>query len=94
MKKLILGFILGVLLYPALMDLHDVMDYQYPKLFSSSVSAFRYVPTYGLADPFIKNCTKDVSKNGHGWVFVNREYFKCGKLSIKISDYIYGETTK
>lgn len=49
------------------------------------------VPGYGSMNPFVGNCTKDKAMNGHGWKFVTREYYKCGKVAIAISDMIYGE---
>lgn len=82
MKKFLLGIIIGFLMFPLAADLSDL---------TGKFIIFLRVPGYGTVDPFIGNCTKDVSKNGHGWVFVNREYYKCGKIAIAISDAIYGE---
>lgn len=89
MKKLLLGVLLGVILYPAMyealeyVESHTSVDIDLPYRFE-----------YGFTKPFNKLCTKDVSKNGHGWVFVNRKYFRCGKLAIYVSDKLYGEYTK
>ncbi len=55
---------------------------------------FLRVPGYGTTDAFVGNCTLDVSKNGHGWTFVNREYYQCGAISIAISDLIHGTKTE
>lgn len=51
-------------------------------------------PKYGFGDLFTGGCTKDIGENGHGWVFINRKYHQCSKLSIAISDLIYGEYTE
>lgn len=84
MSKYITAVLLGFFLFPLAADVSEIFGW----------STFLRVPGYGSMDAFIGNCTKDVAKNGHGWVFVVREYYNCGKVSIAISDLIYGETTK
>jgi len=50
-----------------------------------------WTPGIGVEEVVTARCTKDIGRNGHGWVFVKREYFKCNKLQIFFSDLIYGE---
>jgi hypothetical protein len=83
MKKVLLGLILGLLMFPAI---HEIDSY--------TTEVMSFIPHYGFMKPFEKMCTKDISKNGHGWVFVRRDYYRCGTLSIIISDFIHGEYTK
>ena len=80
---------LGILSYPAIYETLGHIEYQYDVKLD-----LPYRFDYGFTKPFKKWCTKDVSKNGHGWVFVRRDYYKCGKIAIKISDLLYGEYTK
>ena len=91
MKNFIFGIIFGVFSVYITNDIHstlyyfDFIDKRPPLIFN---------PNLGISSPIIGNCTKDVSKNGHGWIFISREYFKCNKLQIMISDYLYGEYTR
>lgn len=84
MKKttFLLGLITGFLLFPLAADLSQI---------KGGWVDFLAVPGYGTTEAFSGNCTKDISRNGHGAVFVNREYFGCGKVNVLISDLIYGE---
>lgn len=94
MKKFLSGLVLGMLLLPAYNDGYDIYEH-----FSKSEIPFKYFsfgvrPSLGIANVVTGDCTRDISKNGHGWVFVNREYFSCNKVEIFISDLIYGEYTR
>lgn len=95
MKKFLLGLVLGVALFPGICDVIELVAYKFPE--NETVNAVltkTYIPRYGFYKVFNGSCTKDVSKNGHGWTFVRREYFQCGTISIAISDLIFGEYQK
>lgn len=94
MKKLVVGFLVGLLAFPALCDVINGIDWFVDSDATRYLSLKTMVPSYGLQGPFIQNCTLDKSKNGHGWIFVNREYYNCGRVAITISDLIYGERTR
>lgn len=91
MKKFTIGILLGLFLFPFLCDLARLSNELIPNKITDFLSLKTMVVGYHTENAFVGNCTKNISKNGHGWVFVNREYFKCGKVSIWISDKIYGE---
>lgn len=93
MKQFLLGTIIGLLLFPVICDLIWIVHHYNESALVEKAWEYTLNPTYNLADLFIKGCTKDVSQNGHGWVFVNREYYSCGKIEIWISDKIFGEYT-
>lgn len=93
MKSTII-FLLGLLAFPIISDVVTVVDYHTTNETVSKAYVWMIHPSYGISDVLIENCTKDVSKNGHGWVFVNREYFQCNKAQIYFSDLIFGETTR
>lgn len=96
MKKLLLGFVFGVL---SVMLFNDVVDIAYyhakrdnktlSKLWSAGIR-----PGLGVSEPLTKSCTKDVSENGHGWIFINREYYNCNVVQIFVSDLVFGEYTR
>lgn len=89
MKKLTLMFLLGFAFYPAAYEFADHLDY------TGKVKLnIPYRFEYGIMKPFNKFCTKDASKNGHGWVFIRRDYYNCGPISIFVSDTLYGEYTR
>ena len=95
MKYLILGIFIGLLTFPLLGDLSETYRHLNPESeVADKISRIFIITGYNAQYAFIGYCTKDVSVNGHGWVFVNREFFSCGKLSILISDLIYGERTE
>lgn len=94
MKQFLIGLLAGLLLFPALCDMTKLAVNLTDNEIAEAAFSASIMPGYGIHKPFVKNCTKDVSKNGHGWVFVNREYFQCGKIAIVISDLIYGEYTE
>jgi len=83
MKKLILGVGLGLFLFPAI---HEVSLLIYDKT--------PIIVEYGFTKPFTKKCIKNEGENGHGQQFVVRDYFSCGKVSIFISDMLWGEYAK
>lgn len=95
MKKLLLGIILGLFLFPAINDIFMTLHDNYPenKLFNEITSKMIY-PNYGINHILTKRCTKDVGENGHGWIFILRDYYKCSKVHILISDLLYGEYTR
>lgn len=95
MKKFAFGVALGLLMFPLFGDSVDIIKNKYSNnKLVESIYMFTLVPRYGASDVFLRKCTKDVKKNGHGWVYVARDYFQCGKLSIWISDHLYGEYAK
>lgn len=78
--KFFTGILLGLLMFPAI---HEV-----------SLEIYKDTPIlvqYGFTKPFTKKCVKNIGKNGHGWEFVVREYYSCGKISIFISNLLWGE---
>jgi hypothetical protein len=93
MKKFILGFTLGFLSFIALGDITEIGVYHtgYDNQVFGKLWKYTIYPRFGISKPFVKQCTKDYGMNGHGWVFVRREYNKCGKVSIALSDLIHGE---
>lgn len=93
MKNLILGLILGFSISPLYNDSVDIYGHYVGEV-STKTWALFVRPSLGIADPLIGNCTKDISKNGHGWVFVNRDFFACNKVQIIVSDLIFGELTR
>lgn len=92
--KFIFGLIVGFLIFPIFCDVVNTWDWMSHSELSSKFSSFALLPTYGLGRSISGQCTKDVSKNGHGWVFVRRDFYKCYEWQIHISDLIYGEYTK
>lgn len=92
--KSVLIFLLGLATYPLMVDVVEISAYHTKSKVLNDIRYKIWLPNYGIADMFTENCTKDVSKNGHGWVFVNREYYKCNKFQIMVSDLVFGETTK
>lgn len=91
--KLMLAAVLGFFIYPAIVDLTEISSHY---LDSPQLPArLRVLPSYGIADPFIGNCTSEWGENGHGWRFVLRDYYGCNTLQILISDLLFGkEETK
>lgn len=83
MKNLVLGVILGLFLFPLA---HEVSR--------ATIKGVPLIVEYGVTKPFNKKCIKNEAKNGHGWEFVMREYYDCGKIAIFISDMLYGEYIK
>lgn len=92
--KYLLTFILGLVTYPLIVDISNIIQYNTNSKIAEIVYYKIWMPNYGIANVFTTNCTKDVSKNGHGWIFVNREYYACNKVQIYFSDLIYGEYTQ
>ncbi len=41
-----------------------------------------------------KNCTSDISRNGFGWVFIRREYYRCNRLETLVSNKLYDSLTQ
>lgn len=91
MRKYILVFFLGLLTYPLVTDIIGVAEYHTESVVLTEIYWKVNLPTYGIQNILNGNCTKDISMNGHGWVFINREYFQCNKVQIKLSDLIFGE---
>jgi hypothetical protein len=89
MKNAIL-VVLGFLLFPLVSDMSEITRH----FFKTEMSMFLFVPSYGVATTVTGGCTKDVSKNGHGWTFVRREYNTCNTVQIFVSDLIYGEYSR
>ncbi len=93
MKKLM--FLLGILSFPLLGDFVELAQHYYPNsTIVDKIWTISLIPRYGTTDFLAKNCTKDVSKNGHGWIFVRRDFYSCGKLSIFLSDLLFTEYTQ
>jgi hypothetical protein len=84
MSKLLLGMIIGFFLFPLAADIVQLDGGRHD---------FFVVPSYGTTDALVGHCTKDIVKNGQGWVFVKRDFFVCDKINIVISNVIYGEYT-
>lgn len=93
MKILGVVFILGFAAYPLAIDVLATAEYYSESKIVKKIHDKLWIPEYGIADVLTENCTKDVSKNGHGWVFVNREYYQCNNFQIFVSDLIFGEKT-
>jgi len=88
---LIIGLILGYLSFPLSFDIIDGLRTVSDNKYIQKTWDLLLTPGYGILHSFFGNCTKDVAQNGHGWVFIEREYFQCNKLEILISDTLYGE---
>ena len=88
MKKYMIGFIIGLFMFPLGYEIVWEVGYNH------DLYSLPYRLEYGVTKPFYKRCTKDVSKNGHGWVFIRRKYNRCGPISIFVSDLLWGEYTK
>ena len=80
MKSLLL-ILVGLLLYPLLVDIAEAVDSR----FETELWAKVGVPSYGLSLGFTGRCTEYVRPSG----VTNRQYFGCGKLNIMISDLLY-----
>jgi hypothetical protein len=100
MKNFLLGFGSAIALFILVPATTGLVSYYYPPKEDSTYEELAIelqCGMYGkfrLFDSITKSCTKDVRKNGHGWVFVVRDYYTCNKLEIAISDLLYGETTE
>ena len=90
MKKIMLGVLLGYLTFPLLCDVANLATYYGLKW---ETPTYVSLGGYNAFDLIKKNCTKDVLKNGHGWVFIARKYHECNALEIALSDMVYGEYT-
>ncbi len=90
--KYVIVFILGILSYPLLFDAADAYySLHRESKIARSIWSKLINTGYGTQRAFIGDCTKDVDENGHGWIFIRRDYFQCNKLEVKISNLIYGE---
>lgn len=92
--KYVLAFFLGLATYPLMCDVVSVGLFHTQSEILDKVHDAIWIPNYGIADALTKGCTKDISKNGHGWVFMNRQYYRCNKVQIYVSDLVFGETTR
>ena len=88
-----LYILIGLILFPLVADITDVAYYYKNNKITQKLWFIFNTPGYGSIAFIKKDCTKDVSQNGHGWVFVNREFFQCGPIQIYLSDLIFGEYT-
>lgn len=91
MKKYILVFLLGLSFFPVLSDIITGYNYTNRNKVSKKLWLIFSVPGYGLHKGIAGMCTNEQSSNGHGWKFIKRDYFECGKLNIYISDKLYGK---
>ncbi len=73
--------LLGILIYPALADLTELIDDRYETNLWIKVG----VPSYKLANGLTGRCRDLTRKDG----VKQRDYFDCGKINIFISDLIY-----
>ena len=86
------GLVLGTILIPAMGDISEIVLDRYPdSTLAEKINLGLIIPRLGFGSVFTKGCTKDVGRNRLGWLFINREYNKCGKIAIRISDLLYGE---
>lgn len=96
--KIFIGFIIGVMFViaglPAIEIANDKLVTKNEDLHSKIEWSVFKVKNLEPFKVFKEWCTKDVRKNGHGWIFIKRDFFGCNKLEIAISDILYGELTK
>jgi len=83
--KFLLGITLGLALFPLIGDVFKLIEYKTDKDMPF------IIPTYNAFEGVVGRCTKDVSQNGHGWTFIRRDFFGCGKINIMISDLLHGD---
>jgi hypothetical protein len=80
--KNILFVLLGLLIYPALVDVAELVDDRFDTKLWIEVG----IPSYGLSLGLTGRCTEHVRPNNG---VTNRKYFDCGKINIAISDLLY-----
>lgn len=81
--KNLLFVLLGLLIYPAVADLAELVDDKLDTNLWVTVG----VPSYKLANGLTGRCTDRTRRDG----VRQRDYFGCGKVNIFISDLVYGE---
>lgn len=82
MKKNMMYMLIGLLMYPALADVTELIDDKFGTAMWVQVG----IPSYGLTLGLTERCT-DETRRGVS----QRDYFDCGKVNIMISDLIYGK---
>lgn len=81
--KYLIGTLIGLALYPIIPDVAELIDDRYETNYWVKVG----VPSYNLSKALTGRCTNTIRPSGVS----NRQYFGCGKISIFISDKIYGD---
>jgi hypothetical protein len=81
MKKNFLYVVIGLLIYPAIADMAELLDDKLDTKIWIKVG----VPSYGLSTGLTGRCTNHMRPSG----VTNRQYFGCGKINSAISDVLY-----
>lgn len=83
MKKNLFYVLLGILIYPIIADVAELIDDK----FNTRIWVKVGIPSYNLTTGLTGRCTNDTRPNG----VTNRQYFGCGKINIVISNIMYGD---
>lgn len=83
MKKYLIGALAGLLIYPVVADIAELVDDKFETNYWIKVG----IPSYGLTLGLTGRCTNHIRPSGVS----NRHYFGCGKLNVLISNLLHGE---